>query len=288
MWPSTVSGAGRDQEWLRISVQGLGTEIEVLQHDVGAPRPVVVSLGKECVEGVLARVPARPMTAVVPEGYRLGQGHVDPDAAGDRCRDLGHLEGMRQPGALMVGRIDDDLGLAGQASECCGVHDSIAVTFEAGALVVGLLCDRSRPRSFGKGSAGSERRALALLAKLATHDGPGPSLAREPAWARTRSPSEWPAMVSAQALARGVTSSATGDAQLRSCQIKITAGGVGQPAVGQCNRGAWAALPSAGRSELRSGEWDARDPAGTASRRARRVMRPSTAGGAAHRRRESP
>ena len=72
----------------------------------------------------------------------------------------------------MVGWIDDDLGLAGQASERSGVHDSVPVAFETGALVVGLLCDRSLPRSFGKGSTGSERRTLALLPKLATHDGP--------------------------------------------------------------------------------------------------------------------
>jgi hypothetical protein len=112
------------------------------------------------------------MAAVVPKSYRLGQGHIDPDAAGNRCRDLGHLEGMRQPGPLMIGWKDHNLGLAGQASERRGVHDSIAVAFETGALVVGLLCDRSPPRSFGKGSARSERRAFALFAKLATHDEP--------------------------------------------------------------------------------------------------------------------
>ena len=61
-------------------------------------------------------------------------------------------------------------------------------------------------------------------------------------------------MVSAHALARGVTSSATGDAQLRGRQIKITTGGVGQPAVGECDGGAGRTLPSAGRSQLRSWE----------------------------------
>jgi hypothetical protein len=79
---------------------------------------------------------------------------------------------MRQPGALMVGWKDDNLGLAGQAPEGSGVHYSIAIAFETGALVVGLFRDDSPPGSFGKGSAGPELRALALFAKLAVHDGP--------------------------------------------------------------------------------------------------------------------
>src|ERR671910_689171 len=63
-------------------------------------------------------------------------------------------------------------------------------------------------------------------------------------------------MVSAHALARGVTSSATGDAQLRCRQIKITTGAVGQPAIRERNRGTRRALPSPGRSQLRGGEAD--------------------------------
>ena len=81
---------------------------------------------------------------------------------------------MRQSGALVVGWIDDHLGLAGQASERGGVHNPIAVTFEAGAFVIGLLRDRPVSRSLGKGSAGSERRSFALLSKFTTHDGPRP------------------------------------------------------------------------------------------------------------------
>jgi hypothetical protein len=51
------------------------------------------------------------------------------------------------------------------------VHNPIAITFEAGALVIGFLRDRPVSRSVGKGSAGSERRSFALLPKFAMHDG---------------------------------------------------------------------------------------------------------------------
>ena len=151
-----------------------------MQHNVGTPGAVVISLGNEDVEGILARVSARPMTAVVPEGDRVGQRHVDADAAGDRGRDLSHLESVGQPGALVVGWIDDNLRFAGQAPERGGVHNPIAVTFEAGALLIGLLRDRPISRSCGKGSAGSERRSFALLPKLTTHDGPRPRAGLRP------------------------------------------------------------------------------------------------------------
>ena len=90
------------------------------------------------------------MTAVVPESHRLRQGHIDLDAACDRCRNLGHFESVREPSALVVGGKDDDLSFAGQAAECCGVHDPIAITFEAGALLIGLLRNRSVSRTVGK------------------------------------------------------------------------------------------------------------------------------------------
>jgi hypothetical protein len=131
---------------------------------------VVKSLRNENVEGILTRVSARPMTAVVPQGDRVGQGYVDADPTGDRGRDLGHFESVGQPGALVVAWINDDLRLAGQAPERSGVHNPITVPLEAGALVIGLLRDRPISSSCGKGSAGAERCSFALLPKLTTHD----------------------------------------------------------------------------------------------------------------------
>jgi hypothetical protein len=84
------------------------------------------------------------------ESHRLRQGHIDVDAACDRCRNLGHLESVREASALVVGGKDHDLRFACQAPESCGMHNPIAVTFETGALLVGLLDNRSVSRTVGK------------------------------------------------------------------------------------------------------------------------------------------
>ena len=63
-------------------VEGLGAQIERRQDDVRAPRAVVVALGDERVERILAGVTARPVAAVVPERDGVGQGHVDPGSRG--------------------------------------------------------------------------------------------------------------------------------------------------------------------------------------------------------------
>lgn len=111
---------------------------------------MVIPIGNEGIERILAGVPAGSMTAVVPESHRLRQGHVDIDAACDRCRDLGYLESVREAGALMVGGKDNDLCFAGQTPESCGVDNPVAVTFEARALLIGLLRNSSVSRPVGK------------------------------------------------------------------------------------------------------------------------------------------
>ena len=131
-------------------VQSLGAQVEILKDNVGTPGSVVIPLGNERIERIFASVPAGSMTAVVPESHRLRQGHVDIDAACDRCRNLGHLESVREASALVVGGKDHDLRFAGQAPESCGMHNPIAVTFETGALLVGLLDNRSVSRTVGK------------------------------------------------------------------------------------------------------------------------------------------
>ena len=92
---------------------------------------------------------------------------LTPALAGDRGGDLGDLEGVGQPGALVVGRVDHDLGLAGQPAEGGGVHDPVAVALEAGALVVGLLGYGPVPGARGEGRARPQLLPLPLLAYLA-------------------------------------------------------------------------------------------------------------------------
>jgi hypothetical protein len=135
---------------------------------------MVVSGWDEKVEGVLAGVPTRPVTAVMAESDGLNQGHIDAHAAGDRGRYLSHLEGVGQPSALMIGRKDDDLGLARKPPKCRGVHNPIPVALEAGALIVRLFCDGAIPSSVGKSRARSQRGTLLLLPQLPIHNGPRP------------------------------------------------------------------------------------------------------------------
>ena len=89
-------------------------------------------------QGILGGVTARAVAAVVAEGDGLDQGHVEPAGPGDGRGDLRHLEGVGQPGALVIGREDEHLGLAGQAPEGGGVQDAVPVALEAGPPLVGL------------------------------------------------------------------------------------------------------------------------------------------------------
>jgi hypothetical protein len=131
---------------------------------------MVKSLWDEGVESVLAGMPARPVTAVMPEGDCFDQGDIDTHPASDRCCDLSHLQSVGQSSALVICGKDDNLGFAGESSEGRRVHDSIAVTLKAGALVVRLLRNGAITSSFGKGRAGSKRRTLVLLAQFSVHN----------------------------------------------------------------------------------------------------------------------
>jgi hypothetical protein len=79
------------------------------------------------------------MAAVVTEGDGFGQRAVEAEGIGQRGGHLGDFERVREPGALMIGREDEDLGLAGQAAERRGVEDAVTVPFETGADGVGGL-----------------------------------------------------------------------------------------------------------------------------------------------------
>jgi hypothetical protein len=50
------------------------------------------------------------------------------------------------------------------------MHDSIAVTLETRALVVGLLCGGAIAGPFGKRRARPQRHTFVLLAQLPVHD----------------------------------------------------------------------------------------------------------------------
>ena len=151
--PSGVDGCRARPGVVADAVEGLLAQVEGRQRHVGAPGGVVEAARDVGGEGVLAGVAAGAVPAVVPEGDGLGQRHVEPAGPGDAGGHLGHLEGVGEPGALVVVGEDEDLGLAGQPPERRRVQDPVAVALEAGAPRVGLLGSGAVPGALGLGGA---------------------------------------------------------------------------------------------------------------------------------------
>ena len=194
--PSGVAGAGRDHEWLRMPSRVSSHRLSGASDDVGAPHGVVVAAGHVGAEGVLARVAAGAVAAVVAEGDGLGQGHVEPAGPGDGRGHLGHLEGVGEPGPLVVVGEHEHLGLAGQAPEGGGVQDAVAVALEAGAGRVGLL----RPPAGARPRRPGWRRAAMAASSIASRSARPSSGCRGPT---TGAASPWAKQVSARSRNRG-------------------------------------------------------------------------------------
>ena len=110
------------------------------------------------------------MAEIVGERQRLGQILVEAERAGERARDLGHLERMGEPRAVMVAFVEhEDLGLVLEAAERGRMDDAVAVAAERAAALADRLGDAA-----GRGCGpGRRRRAHAssqlpcILARLA-------------------------------------------------------------------------------------------------------------------------
>ena len=146
------------------AVEGLGAQVERSQRDARAPHGVVESALDVGVEGLLAGVAPGAVAAVVAEGYRLGQVHVEPGRARDAGGDLGDLQGVGEAGAHVVVGEDEHLGLARQAPERARVQDPVAVALEARPVGVGLLVAGAVPRAGGARGSGREVGVEELLA----------------------------------------------------------------------------------------------------------------------------
>jgi len=71
----------------------------------------------------------RRVAEIVGKRKSLGQVLVEPKPPRHRAGDLGDLEAMGKPRAVMIALgIDEDLGLVVQPPEGSGVQDAIAVT----------------------------------------------------------------------------------------------------------------------------------------------------------------
>src|SRR5687767_13775418 len=110
---------------------------------------MVVAAVEEEAESLFAGVSARAVPAVVPEVDRLGEGDVEPGGPGHGGGDLGHFQGVGEPGALMVIGDDEYLGLPRQAPEGGGVEDPVAVALEAGTQRIGILWSGPAPGTAG-------------------------------------------------------------------------------------------------------------------------------------------
>ena len=106
---------------------------------------------------------SRTVSAVVAQGDRLGERHVQAEAGGDGPGHLGDLQGVRQPGPLVVLGEYEALGLAGQAAKCRGVEDPVAVALEAGPERVWLLGEMAVSGPDGPGGSLGRERAVGAL-----------------------------------------------------------------------------------------------------------------------------
>ena len=123
-----------DQPFQRLpgQVQAVELRIAPLQHGHHAQGLGVVveaaERGEAGVERTLAGMAERRMAEIVGERQRLGQVLVEAERAGERARDLGHLERMGEPRAVMVALVEhEDLGLVLEAAERGRVNDAVAV-----------------------------------------------------------------------------------------------------------------------------------------------------------------
>jgi hypothetical protein len=154
------------------AVEGLGAEIERLQGDVGAPRGVVEPAVEIRRQGILARMPAGPVAAIVAECHRLDERHVEAQRLGDGTGHLSDLEGVGHPGALVVVGEHEHLGLARQATEGRVVQDAVTVALEARAEGIRCLVDRPVAGAVRSCGVGRQRRCLVFLSRFTgSHDG---------------------------------------------------------------------------------------------------------------------
>ncbi|CAB4603677.1 unannotated protein [freshwater metagenome] len=154
-------------------VECLGAQVEREKYDVGTPDGMIEAIGEVRGEGILAGVTAGPVSAIVPEGDRLGECLVEMQLPGDRHGHLRDLEGMGQAGAGVIVREDEYLGLAGEAAKRgSSVEDAIPVALETCPNGIGRLGDGPVATTDGSGGARGEEQGLERF-PLGSHEGLG-------------------------------------------------------------------------------------------------------------------
>ncbi len=150
------------------------------------------ALFQAAVERLLADVPERRVAEVVAEPDRLHEVLVQAQRPRHRPRDRGHLQRVREAGAVVVApRRHEHLRLVGQAPERLPVHDPVAVALEGRPQRAVLLGVRAPG---GIGARRQRREQLLLLGRDPSRergrDGPGAGRAQLPRFQSLRPVSE--------------------------------------------------------------------------------------------------
>lgn len=103
------------------------------------------------------------MSAVVTEGYRLGQRGIQTEGTCDRNRNLSDFQCMCQTCSLVVIGEDEHLCLSSKSAERRGVQDSVTVSFEARTPRIRLLLDESVARSGSPSRVRTQELILPVL-----------------------------------------------------------------------------------------------------------------------------
>lgn len=149
------------------AVEGFATEIERCERDVGSPLGVVVTARDIGAQRIFAGVSAGAVSAVVAERDGLGKGNIEPECTRDGGGDLCNFECMRESRSLMIIRKDEDLGLAGEATEGRGMQDAVAVALEARPKRVRCFLAGADARADGSRGGRAEQVVLVVFALFA-------------------------------------------------------------------------------------------------------------------------
>ena len=149
--------------------QGFPGEVEAVEAGIAALQAghdgerlgVVVETaigGEAAIERALAGMTERRMAEVVGERAGLGEVLVEAQRARQRARDLGHFEGVGEPGAVMIALVvDEHLGLVGEPAERDGMDDAVAIATEIAARGARRLGMEPAPARRGIGGIGRAR-----------------------------------------------------------------------------------------------------------------------------------
>jgi len=145
------------------SIEGFYTEVQRLECDIGTPDSVIKSAVKIRRQRIFGRVTARPVAAVMAEGDRFGERHIEAEGSTHRAGHLGYFKGVSESCSLMIVREDENLGFPRETTKCGGVQDAVTVAFETGASAIWSLLDQARPCSVASSSPKAHRLVFDLF-----------------------------------------------------------------------------------------------------------------------------